>query len=113
MIEVTVRNYLKTKLDVPVYVGEMPATKPDAYVLIKTIESGRMNMIDVVTLDFYSYAQSTLKAAELNLDVKKAMFDIVSLNSVSGCKYGGGGQNYDTQFKQYYYDSIFNITYME
>lgn len=113
MIEVTTRSYLKNKLDVPVYVGEKPANKANEYVLIETIDSGRVDMIDAVTMNFKSFSTSLIKAAELNLEVKKALFDFVEVDSISSCKYGGGSQSIDTQSKEYAYECIFNIFYME
>lgn len=113
MIEKTVITYLKTKLDVPVYMGEKPINKASEYVVLQLIDSGRTNMIDAVTFNCESYSTSLLKAAELNAKVKEAMLDLISVSSVSASKYGGGGQNIETQTKSYCYESVFNIFYTE
>lgn len=113
MIEVTVLNYLSEVLDVPVYVGEKPIKKPKEYVVLEVIDVGRINYIDATTFNISSYATTLFKAAELNEAVKEAMHLIVSEDTVSSSKLGGGGQNIDTESKEYCYESVFNIFYTE
>ena len=113
MIETTVRNYLKDRLDIPVYVGEEPKTKPSEYVILEILDIGRINMIDAVTFNIVSYSTNLLKAAELNNRVKDAMYDITELDNVSSSKCGGGGQAINSVTKQYAYDCVFNLYYME
>lgn len=114
MIETVVISYLKNQLDVPVLMGELPATyQGTEYVLVKTIDVGRINMIDAVTFNIESYSDSLLHAAELNNTVKDAMYNIISISSVSSSKCGGGGQKIDTTTKTYCYDCIFNLYYTE
>lgn len=113
MIEKTVVSYLKTKISVPVYMGEIPSKHPQEYVVLKSIDGGRVNHIDAATFSILSYSSSLQKAAELNLLVKNAMYDIVTIDSVSSSKCGGGGQDIDTMTKSYAYECIFNLFYME
>jgi len=114
MIEKIVITYLKSKLGtVPVYMGEKPANKPQECVVIKYIDGGRINMIDAVTFSIMSYSTSLQKSAELNKLVKNAMYDIVSQNKISSSKCGGGSQSIDSQTKEYAYECIFNLFYME
>lgn len=112
MIERIVIEYLIKTLNIPTY-AEKPNKNPNEYIVIKNIDSGRSNQIDAVTFSIMSYAQTLDKALELNTRVKNAMYDIVSLENVSSCKLGGGGQRIDTQTKTYAYESIFNIYYMD
>jgi len=111
MIEVDVIKYLSTALSVSV-TGEKPIKKPVKYVVIETIDSGRINYINAVTISIMSYADTLLNAAKLDAQVREAMFNITSLSNVSSCKLGGGSQAIDTQTKEYAYESIFNIIYM-
>lgn len=113
MIEVIVRDYLKSKLGVPIYVGEKPSPKPEEYIVLQVIDGGRIDLIDAVTFNLESYSTTLLKAAELNKKVKEAMYDIVELPQVSSSKCGGGGQNIDAQTKSYCYEAVFNLFYME
>ena len=113
MIEIITRQYLSSKLDVPVYIGEEPKNKPAEYVVINVIDGGRIDMIDAVTFDIRSFSTSPQKAAELNKKVRNAMFGITVLPDVSASKCGGGGQDFDLQTKRYAYSCIFNLFYME
>lgn len=112
MIEVTVKEYLDGELTVPVYLEE-PKNKPPEYVVLQVIDNGRINQIDAVTFNIISYATSLYNASELNQAVKDAMYDIVRLDSVSSSKCGGGGQAINTVTKQYAYECVFNLYYME
>lgn len=113
MIEVTVKQYLDGVLDVPVYMGEEPKNKPSEYVVLEIIDNGRVNCIDAVTFNIVSYSTTLHKAGELNQKVKNAMYDIVTLDNVSSSKCGGGGQAINTVTKQYAYECVFNLYYME
>lgn len=111
MIEVDVIKYLSAALKVSV-TAEKPIEKPTEYVVIETIDSGRINYIDSVTISIMSYSNTLLKASKLDAKVRGAMYDIISLDNVSSCKLGGGSQAIDKQTKEYAYESIFNIVYM-
>lgn len=113
MIETIVTKYLASKLDVPVYMGEKPIEKPKEYVVLSIMDGGRINMIDAATFSIMSYSTSLFKAAELNQKVKDAMYNIVELSEVSSSKSGGGGQAIDKVTKEYAYECIFNLFYME
>ncbi len=113
MIEITVEQYLDTELDIPVYIGEEPKTKPSEYVVLRVMDEGRIDMIDAVTFDIMSYSTSPQKAAELNKRVKDAMYGITKLDNVSASRCGGGGQDFDLQAKRYAYSCVFNLFYME
>lgn len=112
-IEEKTTEYLKRVLDVPVYMGEEPATKPSEYIVIQILDNGRINMIDAVTFNIISYSTSLQKASELNNKVKDAMYNIVSLVNVSSSKCGGGGQAIETSTKRHAYECVFNLFYME
>lgn len=113
MIEITVREYLKGKLDVPVYMGEEPEDKSSEYITLEIIDGGRINMIDAVTFNIVSHSSSLQEAAELNKKVKDAMYGITELDNISSSKCGGGGQAINQTTKQYAYECVFNLYYME
>ena len=114
MIEKIVVDYLSKKLNVPVFMGERPTRDLDEYIVIQIIDSGRKDLIDAVTFYIYSYSNtSLLNSAEINEQVKNAMFDIVKMSEISSSKLGGGGQNIDSITKTYAYYCVFNLFYME
>lgn len=112
MIEKTVLAYLNEKLDVSVY-AEEPATKESSYCILQTIDAGRKNYINKVTVVIRSYAPSLQEAGELYTRVKEAMYGINALDNVSSAKLGGGGQAIDEATDRYAYDCVFNLVYME
>ena len=112
MIEKTVISYLNSQLNVPVFM-EKPENKPEKYVVISKLDSGRTDLIDAVTLNLTSYAPSLLEAAELDEQVKNKMFGIITLGNVSSSKLGGGGQAIKTDVKGYAYYCVFNLFYKE
>lgn len=113
IIEKKTTKYLERVLDVPVYMGEEPASKPSEYIVLQTLDNGRTNYIDAVTFNIISYSTSLQKAAELNNKVKEAMYNIVTLSNVSHSDCGGGGQAIDTSTKRHAYECVFNLFYME
>ena len=113
MIEETVRSYLLGKLDVPVYMGEEPKTKPSSYVVLQILDNGRVNHIDAVTFNILSYAGTLAEAAELNKSVKDAMYGITQLDNISSSRCGGGGQALNQTTRQRAYECVFNLYYME
>lgn len=112
MIEVTVKQYLESKLNTPIYLEE-PKTKPSEYTVLRIIDNGRIDQIDACTFDIISYSTTLFKAADLNRKVKDAMYGIIELDNVSSSKCGGGGQAINQVTKQYAYECIFNLYYME
>ena len=111
MIEVDIKIFIEDKLDVPVYVAEKPQNKPIKYVVIQTIDGFRQNEIDAITLNFESYSDTMISAAQLNEAVKQTVLNSIELNNISSAKYSGGGQNFDTATKSYCYESVFNFYY--
>ena len=73
MIEATILEYLSGALDVPCYMERPPGAPGTFAVLEKTGES-RENYINTAILAVQSYAPTLLAAAELNEQVKTAMF---------------------------------------
>lgn len=108
IIEKIVLNYLKTELDVPVMV-EQPTGQIGEYVVFQVTERGWENHIEAATIEFSSYGESKLDAAEVDEAVRNAMLDIVTLDEISASKFGGGRDDKDDELKRYRYRSYFNL----
>ena len=108
MIEKEVLDYLNNVLDVPVYM-EKPEKEPTEYVLIEKTGSSGENLIYSATFALQSYADSLYLAAELNEKVKKAMDDIIVLDTISDSKLNTDYNFTDTTKKKYRYQAVYDL----
>ena len=110
LIEKTIRDYLLEKIaNVPIEVEE--PTNKDKYVVFRVVERGKDDLINAVTVEFFSYGKSKLEAAMLDEEVRTAMENMAELDSIFSSKLGGGNDSYNTDLKKYRYRSYFNIYY--
>ena len=110
MIEKVILDYLSESLDVDVRM-ERPTDPPEKYVIIEKTGSGRYNLINNSTIVVQSYAHSMYEAAELNEEVKAAMFDAIKLNEIGRVGLNSDYNYTDSSMKQYRYQSVFDITH--
>ena len=108
MIEKEVLDYLNNVLDVPAYM-EKPQKEPPEYVLIEKTGSSEDNLIYSATFAFQSYADSLYSAAVLNEKVKKAMDNIIILNTISDSKLNTDYNFTDTTKKKYRYQAVYDL----
>lgn len=110
LIETTIRNYLIEKIpNVPIEV-EVPDNESE-FVVFRIIDRGKKDLIEAVTVEFFSYGESKLEAAELDEQVRTAMEEIVELPSIFSSRIGGGSDDYDEDLKKDRYRAYFNLTY--
>ncbi len=112
MIETIVLNYLADNLSVPVFMEE-PEERCREYVLIEKVGSSENDRIQSATVAVQSYAESLYKSAVLNDIVKRAMRDIIVLDSVSRCRLNSDYDFTDTETKRYRYQAVFDLTYYD
>lgn len=110
MIETIVMDYLNSVLSVPAYT-EKPEEPQEKYVLIEKTGGSCENLINTATLALQSYAESLFLAAELNEEVKRAMNNIIELNTISKAKYNTDYNFTDTRKKEYRYQAVYDLTY--
>lgn len=110
MIEITVLNYLKEQLDVPVYM-ERPEDDEGEYVVIEKTSSSRTDHIRHAVFAFQSFAETLLRAAEINEDVKTAMDGIVELPEITRSQLNSDYNFTDTTKKRYRYQAVYDITH--
>ena len=110
MIESIILNYLADNLTVPVLMEE-PEEQCGEYVLIEKVGSSENDRIQSATVAVQSYAESLYRAAKLNDTVKRAMRDIIVLDSVSRCRLNSDYDFTDTETKRYRYQAVFDLTY--
>lgn len=110
MIELIVRNYLISKLNIPV-VLEHQTNLPKRYILLEKTSGKRNNYLNSSTIAIQSYAESLLEAAKLNEKIKNVMFDLIEVNEVSRVDLNSDYNFTDSETKQYRYQAIFDINY--
>jgi len=115
MIEVTLLNYLKTKLTVPVV---MEKINDSEYVLVEKTGGGETDHLYDATFIIQSYSNSLYNAALLNEKVKKAMlgdgittYGIEEENNICMCSLNSDYNYTDTTTKNYRYQAVFNIVH--
>jgi len=112
MIEATILEYLSGALDVPCYMERPPGALGTFAVMEKTGES-RENYINTAILAVQSYAPTLLHAAELNEQVKTAMFRAAQLPGVAAVHLNSDYNFTDTSSKTYRYQAVFDVTYYD
>ena len=110
MIEITVLNYLKEQIDVPVYM-ERPEDDTGEYVVIEKTSSSRSDHICQAAFAFQSFGNTLLRAAEINEDVKAIMDDIIELPEITRSQLNSDYNFTDTAKKRYRYQAVYDITH--
>ena len=108
IIELTVLEYLKNVLDVPVYM-EVPAEMPASFVVIQKLGSWKENYVRSSSFALQSYAESTYKAAMLNASAIETMESMVSLGRIISAKLNSDYIYTDTSNKKPRYQCVFDI----
>ena len=112
MIETVIITYLETETGIPAY-AERPKNPYPEYLLIERTGAGEENQIRRATMAVQSYADSLVRAAEINELVEKAMKEITDLENISKCKLNSSYNYTDTESKKYRYQAVFNLVYTE
>ena len=110
MVEKIVKDYLQSRLEIPVRLEEEDSLGKE-YVLIEKTGSGKAEHIESATLAIQSYSTSLLKAAMLNEHVKEAMEKIIELDNVCKCELNSDYNYTDTARKKYRYQAVFDVVY--
>jgi hypothetical protein len=110
MIEKIIQDFLRAKLDVPIYFERPPDTSGDFCVLEKT-SSGRTNKINRATFAVQSYADSLYNAAKLNERVKVAMDTLPELVDIGRTALNSDYNFTDTRKAGYRYQAVYDVTY--
>lgn len=114
MIEITIRNFLESKLTVPVLM-EIPKSPASQFVIIEKTGGGQTDHIDSAIMTIQSYGPSMEMAAELNDEVKKWMLDgmegLVTLDEIAKVSLNSDYNYTDTTSKRYRYQAVFEIVH--
>lgn len=110
MIEETIIAYLGANL--PVHVGgEIPSKPPQRFIVVQKRGGERENHIPTSLIQFDVYAERLAEAANLCQEVMALVDDMICLDEVCSCEYGGDYNATDTASKRYRYQAMYNITH--
>ena len=114
MIEDKVKEFLESKLSVPVLM-EVPKGPAPSFVVIEKTGSSQINLVSTSILTIQSYAPSLYEAALLNDQVKDWMLDgMVGLGALERIAKVSLNSDYnftDTSTKRYRYQALFEVTH--
>lgn len=114
MVETIIKNFLSSKLSVPVLM-EVPKNPASSFVVIEKTGSSRENQIDSSIITIQSNAPSMYQAASLNDEVKHWMIDglvgLITQDEIIGVNLNGDYNFTDTSEKRYRYQALFEITH--
>lgn len=114
LIEAIVISHLSAELKTSDVYAERPAALPDEFWIIEKTSSGETNHIQTATIAVQSVSRSSmLRAAEMSKAAEKAMKTLINVTDVSRCKLNSAYNFTDTETKEYRYQAVFDITYME
>ena len=114
MIEAIVIQYLMDALQTDHVYAERPMDPPDEYYIVElTSSSERNHIMDAMIVVQSISGTALLRAAEMNQDVRRAMRNLISMTDVSRCELNSAYNFTDTSTKQYRYQAVFDIVYME
>lgn len=108
MIELTILNYLKSNLTIPVVFEEINDTE---YVLIQRTGSSETNFIKSSTFAIQSYSDTLYNATVLNETIKTLMKNIIELDAISDCSLNTDYNYTDATKKHYRYQAVFEVVH--
>lgn len=111
MIEEIIINHLQKTLAVPVSIEKPKNLKK--FILIDKTGGGEKDKIKTATIAIQSYDETLYLAARLNEEVKAAMEDMKLETNISGVRLNTDYNFTDTETKEYRYQAIYDLTYME
>lgn len=110
MIETTVKNYLDSVLEgIPVYL-EVPKPMPEKFIVFQMIDGGVDDLINEVTFEFRSFANTKYDAALVDEALRDAM-GLMNEGTDITCKIGGRNDDQDSVLKKYRYRCYYNLYY--
>lgn len=114
MIEIIVKEFLSSKLDVPVLL-EVPKNPAASFVIIEKTGGNESNYIPSSLITIQSFGKSKYEAAALNKKVKRWMIDgvngLVSVDEVVSVAINSDYDYTDTTEKRYRYQGVYDITH--
>lgn len=110
MLEVTLKQYLDTKVDVPVYL-EVPADAAKEYYALERVGGSEDDKIFHSSFTIESVGKSLYKSALMDETIIGIMTDAIELPEISSVLLNTHYNATDTERKQYKYKALFDINH--
>lgn len=111
IIEETVRNHLRERIEsIPVYL-EIPANPPNEFIAIDKTGGSQRNFLKTATIAVQSHAKSRYRAAVINEEVKAAMQLLPVQDEIAGCHLSSDYNFTNTATKWNRYQAVFEVTH--
>lgn len=114
MIETKIKEFLESKLSVPVLM-EIPKNPASSFVIIEKTGGTQEEFINSSILTIQSYAPSLYEAALLNDEVKEWILDgikgLITLEDVTSVNLNSDYNFTDSSEKRYRYQALFEIVH--
>ena len=111
MIEVILLNFLKSKLEVPVFAVMPDLTKNKEFILIEKTFENNTNQLKECNFAVQSYADSLYNAILLDEHVQKVMQLFDATDNIASVHLTNDYNFTDTTTKKYRYQAIYKIKY--
>ena len=115
MIEKIVLDYLNVSLPEGILAYmEKPEDVPQEYILLEKTGGGEENYVETATIAIQSYAGTLYRAASINKAIKDLMRNITVPNTCITKATLNTDYNFtDPTKKQYRYQAVYDLTYLE
>lgn len=114
LIEAIVISHLASELKTDNVFAERPADPPAQYYVIEKTSAGEKNHVSRATVAVQSISSgSMLEAAQMSKDAEKAMKRLISVANVSAVRLNSAYNFTNPETKEYRYQAVFDIYYME
>ena len=114
LLEAIVVRHLSTKLNSTAVYAERPKTPPEKYWIIEKTAAEEENHVLKATIAVQSIsANSLLEAAQMSHNAEQAMRKLIEVDDISSSKLNSAYNFTDPETKEYRYQAVFDIYYME
>ena len=114
LIEAAVILHLSTQMNTTAVYAERPKNPPAKYWIIEKTAADEENHILKATIAVQSISSgSLLEAAQMSQDAENAMRSLIEVENVGRSKLNSAYNFTDPETKEYRYQAVFDIYYME
>lgn len=112
MIEKILYDYLKNRIDVPVFM-EFPEEPEETMIVIEKTGSNLDDHVYSAVIAIQSYSKTLYETAKLNEKIIDVMLNSIEIDKICKCDINSDYNFPDLDRKRYRYQAVFDITYLK